>query len=191
MREVSGYLEGRNLTLGEGKKKVYEIIDEYSSGGEITVDQDIENKMADFFDIAQKDLARICPVVRLFAPEVPSAELEMPEDFLRVKTVWRNGKPYRGYRWKAGKLLVTDGAAVEIEYIANPATVSEVTPDSYAFEIDDNAAQALPYFVAANQLIVDLVLDYGAVYAIWERMKQELAIRSSGVNPGLTNTLYR
>ena len=41
------------MTLGEGKKKVYMLIDEYSSGGAVTEDEDIETKMAAFFDIAQ------------------------------------------------------------------------------------------------------------------------------------------
>ena len=178
------------MTLREGKKKVYEIIDEYSSGGEITRDADIEAKMADLFDIAQKELAQHCPIVKLYAPEEAAEELEMPGDFLRLRTLWRNGRPYRAYRWKAGKLL-TGGGDVEIEYVANPATVNDETPDNYEFEISDNAAQAMPYFVAANQLIVDLVLDYKAIYAIWERKKQELSYRGSGENTMLRNVLYR
>lgn len=36
------------MTLGEGKRKVLMLLDEYSSGGELTVDEDIEKKMADF-----------------------------------------------------------------------------------------------------------------------------------------------
>ena len=41
------------MTLGEGKRKVLMLLDEYSSGGELTVDEDIEKKMADFFATAQ------------------------------------------------------------------------------------------------------------------------------------------
>ena len=35
------------------------LLDEYSSGGALTRDADIEAKMADFFDIAQKNAAEI------------------------------------------------------------------------------------------------------------------------------------
>ena len=41
------------MTLGEGKRKVLMLLDEYSSGGERTVDEAIEMKMADFFEPAQ------------------------------------------------------------------------------------------------------------------------------------------
>lgn len=181
------------MTLGEGKRKVYMLLDEYSSGGEITRDADIENKMADFFDMAQKDLARICRIVRLHAIENDDDETEfsMPEDFQQMKTVWRNGKRYRGYRWKNGKIIIPDGAAVEIEYYANPATVDAETPDEYEFEIRDNAAQAMCFYVAAQQLIVDLVMDYSALWAIWLQMKQELQQQGECMFSGITNTLYR
>lgn len=176
------------MTLEEGKKKVYELLDEYSSGGEITVDEDIELKMADFFDIAQKELANLVPIVRLYVPE-ESGEITMPDDFLRLKTVWRNGKPWRGGTWKAGKLYASGN--IEIEYLASPATVDADTEDSYEFEIDDNAAQAMPFYVAAQQLLVDLVMDYAAPLGIWERRKQELAARCDGTQQGVRQTLYR
>ena len=52
------------MTLGEGKRKVLMLLDEYSSGGELTVDEDIEKKMADFFDTAQKDMASFKRIIR-------------------------------------------------------------------------------------------------------------------------------
>ncbi len=45
------------MTLGEGKKKVYELLDEYGDGS--SVDEDLEARMADLFDIAQKKLAQV------------------------------------------------------------------------------------------------------------------------------------
>ena len=47
------------MTLEEGERRVYMLLDEYSSGGALTRDADIEAKMADFFDIAQKQAADI------------------------------------------------------------------------------------------------------------------------------------
>lgn len=182
------------MTLGEGKRKVYMLLDEYSSGGEITRDADIENKMADFFDMAQKDLARVCRITHSYEPDTDDDEtaFEMPDDFLSLKAVWRNGKRYGGYRWKAGKIIIPDGAAVEIEYYASPETVDGQTPDDYTFEVGDNAAQAMCYYVAAQQLIVDLVMDYSALWAIWLQMKQELQQQGDGgQQSGVLNTLYR
>lgn len=42
------------MTLGEGKRKALMLMDEYSSSGVLTVDEDLELRMADFFDLAQK-----------------------------------------------------------------------------------------------------------------------------------------
>jgi hypothetical protein len=52
------------MTLGEGKRKVLMIIDEYSSGGTLTKDDDINLKMNDFFDLAQRDVANHKPILK-------------------------------------------------------------------------------------------------------------------------------
>ena len=184
------------MTLGEGKRKVYMLLDEYSSGGEITQDADIENKMADFFDMAQKDLSRVCRITHTHTIERAEGQTEydMPADFVQLKNVWRDGKIYRGYQWKAGKIVIPlqETATVELEYYAIPETVNGDTEDEFEFEIPDDAAQAMCYYVAAQQLLVDLVMDYSAPWAIWLQMKQELSQRAYGVPPrGIVNTLYR
>lgn len=56
---------------------------------------------------------------------------------------------------------------MEIEYFAFPATITPDTPDSYVFEVAEDAAQACPFFVASQQLISDLVLDYQALRNEW------------------------
>ena len=47
------------MTLGEGKRKALMLMDEYSSSGVLTVDEDLELRMADFFDLAQKNIAAV------------------------------------------------------------------------------------------------------------------------------------
>ena len=183
------------MTLSEGKKKVYMLLDEYSSGGVVTEDEDIENKMASFFDMAQKELARIVPIVKVaeIEQEPGVTEYAMPEDFWKLKKIWRSGRAYRGYRWKAGKLIIpeTETQPVEVEYFANPAQITENTPENYVFEVSDNAAQAMPFYVAAQQLIVDLVMDYSAPWAMWMQMKQDLINSGTGERATLTNVLFR
>ena len=172
------------MTLIEGRKKVYELLDEYSSGGTITEDRDIDLKMNDFFDMAQKELARICRIEKIYPVEREEGvtDYAMPADFIKLKKIWRDGREYRGYTWRAGKLVIpeSDAAAVEIEYYASPATIDAQTEGDYEFEINDNAAQALPFYVAAQQLIVDLVMDYSAPYNMWLAAKAELSSQTDG-----------
>ena len=159
------------MTLEEGKRKVYMLMDEYSSGGTITPDMDIENKMADFFDTAQKQVCAIKPIRKItdLEREEGQTEYAMPADFRKLCCIWRNGKKTRRYVWRGGKLIVpeSDSAEIQIEYFAYPQTITPETPDSYEFEVAEDAAQACPFFVASQQLISDLVLDYQALRNEW------------------------
>ena len=181
------------MTLAEGKRKVLMLIDEYSSGGDVTVDEDIEAKMADFFDQAQKQVAQVKRLVKLVPIEREEGvtDYAMPSDFLSLKAVWRDGAVTGRYRWRAGKLVIPAGdtAAVEVEYFASPATIGPDTPDDYEFEVAPDAAECMPYFVAAQQLIVDLVVDYAALLQLYQLMLNTLDTRGSGVE--LVNTFYR
>ena len=82
------------MTLGEGKDKVYMLLDEHSAGGEIEHDEDIELKMAYFFDIAQKHLAQTVPVIKSyeFIADGEQEEIYMPGDFRKLYRIWRDGK---------------------------------------------------------------------------------------------------
>ena len=53
------------MTLGEGKNKVYMLLDEHSAGGEIEHDEDIEAKMTAFFDTAQKLVSPVKKILRM------------------------------------------------------------------------------------------------------------------------------
>lgn len=181
------------MTLGEGKKKVYELIDEYSSGGTITADADIENKMADFFDIAQKQIARIQRIIKVstITPVTGQTEYPMPNDFDGVYRIWCGGKVRNGrYQWKGGKIIIPDGETIDLEYFAIPATVDSTTADSYAFEVKEDACQAMCFYVAAQQLIVDLVVDYGALLQLYQN---QLATISTALPGGIQmrNTFWR
>ena len=96
------------MTLGEGKKKVYELLDEYSSGGELTEDKDIELKLADFFDIAQKRVAMVKRIVavKTINRTAGKTEYSMPGNFGGLYRVWRDGKATGKYRWKGSKIVI-------------------------------------------------------------------------------------
>lgn len=182
------------MTLDEGKRKVYMLLDEYSSGGALTRDADIEAKMADFFDTAQKQAAEIKKIRRMYAVERKAGQTHypMPKDFLKLVRVWKGDMVSKTFAWKGNSIIIPENekAPIEIEYFAIPATIDPNTPGSYEFEVGEDAAKALPYFVASQQLITDLVMDYGALYAIYRNMLDTLLISDSR-GYGISNSFYR
>lgn len=188
--------EGRRaMTLGEAKNKVYMLLDEHSAGGEIEHDEDIEKKMTAFFDTAQKTLAQIRRIVREYALPLAMGKTayEMPSDFSALYRVWADGRITRALRWRAGKLLVPEGYAAEIvvEYFAVPNTIPQDAPDSCEFEIDAEACECMPYYVAAQQLLPDLVLDYGAMLQMYDRAAARLSAALPGGNRRVAQSLFR
>lgn len=183
------------MTLLEGKKKVYELLDEYSSGGVVTQDADLEARMADFFDIAQKRLSRISRIVRLARVERETGvtEYDLPADLQELSRVYRGGKVCRGAEIRGGKLIIpeSDRESWELEYYAVPAAVSAATPDAYEFELGEDAAQAMPFFVAAQQLTADLVVDNTALLTLFRMMCEDLSARRADGALRIRNALYR
>ena len=181
------------MTLGEGKRRVYMLLDEYSSGGAVQADPDIEAKMADFFDMAQKQAAEIKKIRRIAAlkREEDKSLYPLPGDCMKLICLWKGGKPCRVPALKGGMLDIgAGGEDVEIEYFAIPATIGPGTPDDYEFELSEDAAKALPYFVASQQLISDLVMDYAGLYGMYQAMLSTLAPTGSG-GLSLVNSFYR
>lgn len=188
------------MTLGEGKRKVYMLLDEYSAGGTVTDDPDIEAKMADFFDIGQKQVAEIKRIRRICTLERAAGQTlyPLPKDCMKLINIWRGGEITRRYRFRGGMIEIPESEknTVELEYFAIPATITPTigdikgTPDSYEFEVSEDAAKALPYFVASQQLIADLVMDYGALFDIYQRMLATLDTSEPG-GCKLVNTLHR
>ena len=184
------------MTLGEAKDKVYMLLDEHSAGGEVEHDADIELKMTRFFDMAQKQLSNVKKIIRTRRFTVVSgrSEYSMPSDFRDVYRVWMNDKPATSrFRWKGGKLLVPEryaGNEILVEYVANPATIDADADDDYEFEIAGDAAECMPYFVAAQQLLPDLVMDYGGMLQMYQMAVGMLDTSQPGENTRISQTFY-
>ena len=188
------------MTLGEGKARVWQLLDEWSSGGVRTVDEDINLKMNRFFDIAQKHAAQVRRIRK--SAEIEREEGEtwyaLPGDLLKLVSVWKGERRWRNCRLRGGMLYIPENVteAVTVEYFAMPADITEDTDDSTVFQVREEAANALPFFVAAQQLITDLVIDYAGLYAIYNQMlallSEQEALESSGPGAGdsLRNTLF-
>ena len=185
------------MTLGEAKNKVYMLLDEHSAGGEIEHDEDIELKMTCFFDIAQKQLSRIKRIrkTKRFIAQSGKTEYAMPAGFQRAYRIWRDGVTVTSrYRWRGGKLLIPErdaGSEFIVEYFAEPEDIPADADDSYEFELAADACECMPYFVAAQQLLPDLVMDYGAMLAMFERMVALLDKSVAGEDAHVRQTLYR
>lgn len=191
------------MTLGDGKRKVLMLIDEYSSGGTITVDKDLEVRMADFFDLAQKNIANYKKIIRMFtpaAPDQPPGDTQatgfiacpLPDGFKNPFRIWKNGKLGRDYVFTDDAILLpeSDIGAVVVEYFATPATIPQDAPDDYEFEVDEDAANCMPYFVAAQQLIVDLVVDYQPLLDMYDRMVAGLDLSLPGSGGSIRQAFY-
>lgn len=181
------------MTLGEGKRKVLMLLDEYSGGGELTVDVDMDAKMNDFFDAAQRDVALWQPIVRRMSIMLDgTGSMALGENVLRVLRVRKDGIRVSDYEIVDGKLLSNTGDTSEltIDYIASPQKITPETADGYEFEVSDEAANCLPFFVAAQHLIAELVVDYGAFYNLYLQMRGMLP-RSTLCSGGMRQTLYK
>lgn len=186
------------MTLGEGKNKVYMLLDEHSAGGEVEHDADIELKMVWFFDIAQKMVAQIKRIVkqRKITPVSGKTEYAMPSDFMGVYRVWRDGRPATDrYMWRGDNKIVIPGRdagrEILVEYFAIPATIPADAGDEYEFEVAEDAAQCMPYYVAAQQLLPDLVMDYNGMLTMYQMHVGQLDTTIPGQGARLTNTFYR
>lgn len=184
------------MTLGEAKDKVYMLLDEHSAGGEVEHDQDIELKMNRFFDMAQKQLSQIKKIVKIrrFTAVSGRTEYTMPSDFRSVYRVWRDGSPATGrYRWRGGRLLVPErdaGREITVEYFADPATIDADADDEYEFEIAEDAAECMPYFVAAQQLLPDLVMDYSGMLQMYNMAVGMLDTTIPGENMKISQSFF-
>ena len=188
------------MTLGDAKRRVLMLLDEYSSGGTVTEDSYIMNKLADFFDIAQKEISGYQKIIKekeytLTPGEGDFVYYDLPENFVKTFRVWKSGKVIAGYPIISNKLAVPgdEYGRIILEYFARPQTITPETPDSYEFEVSEEAANCLPFYVAAQQLMADLVVDYSAFWSMYLNMRAALdtSLPSSGGRGFVAQRLFR
>lgn len=76
----------------------------------------------------------------------------MPTNFWQLNKVLLDGEKDIGWEW-FGKTLGIDYFArgdIQVLYYAMPTDIISTVTDSYVFEIDEEAAQAMPYYVASE-----------------------------------------
>lgn len=166
------------MTLQEGMRKVLELLDEYTSGGEQALDEDIAARLPDLFDVAQKRLAQRAKIIKLQGVERQPGVTDYPLPVPRVGLyrLWRNGVPCRHYVLRGDSLVIPagDNADWAVEYFALPATIGPDTPPGTPLELSEAACQCLPFLVAGMLLSSDLVQDANIYLALYNQMVQEL-----------------
>lgn len=182
------------MTLGEGKQEVLKLLDEYSTAGAITPDEDINLKMNQFFNIAQRDMAGWQPILRRAVVALTgSGHDPLPADVSQVLYFSIGGRRTPKYEVVDGKIYYAAGDTSELtlDYIANPAPIPSDAPDDYEFEISEEAANCMPMFVAAQQMIPDLVIDYSKFYNIYLQMRSTVPhTRHTGNSGRIRQALY-
>lgn len=182
------------MTLGDAKRRVLMLLDEYSTDGVVRADADLSARMNDFFDAAQRDIAAWQPIVRRASVTLDGTGAQaLPEDVSRVFDIQRDGRCAAGVEVVDGKLVYPSGdtSRVTLDYLASPCAITPETSDDYAFEVSDEAANCLPYFVAAQQLVADLVVDYGAFYNLYLQLRALLPRTGQFASKPMRQALYR
>lgn len=182
------------MTLADGKDKVLKLLDEYSSGGTVTIDQDINLRMNKFFDLAQKDVAAWQPIIRRRDVTLNgSGAQSLPDDVDEVLKITKDGVRAPRYEVIDGKLIYNAGdeSTITLDYTAIPTPITDATEDSHEFDVSEQAANCMPLFVAAQQVIPDLVVDYGKFYNIYLQMRAQLPrTRRTGNDSNVRQALY-
>jgi hypothetical protein len=91
----------------------------------------------------------------------PYVKYAMPSNFMKLKSIIHKTDPrvyehMSDYYWEGKRTLVVNyyhTGSFDIEYHKYPATIDSATLDTYDFEVDIEACEAIPYFMGAMALI--------------------------------------
>ena len=91
----------------------------------------------------------------------PYVKYDMPSDFMELKKVIQQTDPrmYKemiAYYWEGKRTFVLnyyDTGSFDIHYYRYPTSIDAITPDTYEFEIDTEAQEAIPFFIAGHCLM--------------------------------------
>ena len=176
------------MTLGDGKRKVCKLLDEYGFGG--SVDEDLDAKMNDFFNMAQIKVAKISRILRTVSLSGEGSH-PMPKDFLAVQRIWKNGRNVTNKcRWRGGELVLGRGESLELDYYAVPKTIDEDTGDEWEFEVREDACEAMTLYVAGLALSADLVQDAQIYFDLYAEAEKNLSSLLPGESHRVRNSLF-
>jgi hypothetical protein len=91
----------------------------------------------------------------------PYIKYEMPDDFMELNKVIllsdpRSYSQLAEYFWENKKTFVANAFKIgsyQIHYYRYPTTITKDTPDTYEFEVDIEAQEAIPFYIAGQCLM--------------------------------------
>ncbi len=172
------------MNLAQAKKKVYALLDEYSVGGEVELDKDIEIRLGCLFDMCQKNLASLAPIRRMI--DVTEGEFTPGGKIVKVLAVY-NVAGERIYPKMIGDTFIIEDNA-RLDVLTLPKDITDETPDTYEFEIKEALAECMPYWVAASLSVVDMVTSPSNLMSQFNTMVAS-AIKASSPYAGTVNVI--
>lgn len=91
----------------------------------------------------------------------PFVRYELPDDFMDMNRIGYEYDPRQyvslsDYKREGRKTLLLNiylKGSFLVQYYRLPTTITSTTLDSYIFEVDEDAAQAIPYYIASHVII--------------------------------------
>jgi hypothetical protein len=91
----------------------------------------------------------------------PYVKYQMPADFMELQKVIQQTDPrvYKemiAYYWEGKRTFVLnyyETGSFDIHYYRYPTTIDANTPDTYEFEVDIEAQEAIPFFIAGHAIM--------------------------------------
>jgi hypothetical protein len=168
------------MTLGELRKKVYEVIEELNPDlTSYTDDSDYEAKFNTCANIVQNELAKITDKVTREIIEVTEGEeIVLSEDLERFRLL----KKITGVDFDIEDEYVTfkETGIATIYYYQRKKQIKEDTDDNFKLDFDDQTLDCMIYGVASEILKNDVSSNYGAYFTSrYNELKQQLDPRSS------------
>lgn len=125
----------------------------------------------------------------------------MPSDFYQLNKVVLKGQivnsqPYENtadFYWEQRNIIAINYHNVgeySIEYFAYPTTIDSTTLDTYEFEVDPEAQEALPFFVASQLLLNENNTAGDRLLAIYNNMLANLDTRITNGANAVQNALF-
>lgn len=167
------------MTLLDIKKKVLQLIEEISDTEDLTSDPDIEAKLNSVINMVQFELARMKKIPAVSVEEVTDGQLfdmNTLENFYQSRLIRFDG----AYELVENIAVFNGSGTATFYYYKYPEAITDETPDTYEFELSQDALEILPYGVASDILKSDVSTNYGAIYSQrYETMLQRLDPRYS------------
>ncbi len=172
------------MTLKEIKRKVLQLIEEVDDTKEgLTADPDIAAKLNSVINQVQYELARVKRIPANATEEVTADEMfdmNTLDNFYQLRLLrFKNALGEDSfYEVVDNMVLFSEDGTATFFYYKFPERITDVTKDSYEFELSQDVLEILPYGVAADLLKSDVSTQYGVIYSQrYETMLQRLDSR--------------